>query len=95
MKLNDGARLHLFLLQTSPVLRGPIINGNKSFVFQCEVIYGSGDESQTIEVGWTFDWQQDQASSPQVISGSNRTVVLDGRHLQGHLDTRVSTWRLG
>ncbi|BFZ00888.1 hypothetical protein BsWGS_03927 [Bradybaena similaris] len=78
-----------FGIQTPPILSGPIINGNKSFVFRCEVIYGSRDESQSIEVSWTFDGQQDQASSPLVISGSNRTIVLDGRHLQGHLNTRV------
>ncbi|CAG5115783.1 unnamed protein product, partial [Candidula unifasciata] len=76
-------------LTTSPVLTGPILHANKSFVFQCEVIYSNTDDSQEIEVAWTFNGQQNPASPPLVIKGSNRTIVLDGRHLQGHLGTKV------
>lgn len=81
--------LFYFQLKSPPVLSGPILQDNRSFIFQCNVNDNSSIPGQAIEVVWTFDGQQDTSLPSQIISGDNQSAVLDGAHLKGHLNTQV------
>lgn len=65
---------------------------NRSFIFQCEVIYeySTSNFYQEIEAVWTFDGHQDSTIQPQIIHGSNKLLVLDGKILTGKLSKKVN-----
>ncbi|CAG5115784.1 unnamed protein product, partial [Candidula unifasciata] len=88
------------LLESPPLISGPEIQGNNSFGFICEVVCDEDDPDQRFEVAWTFnvlevvwafDGQQDTSLPSQIISGANRSAILDGSYLKGHLNTMVGT----
>lgn len=82
------------MFQTPPVLTGPISADNSSFVFQCQILSDAQNSSQEIEVAWTFNGQQDLTLPTETIDGHNKTAVLNGSLLMGHLGTQVRFYEI-
>ncbi|GFR59693.1 von Willebrand factor D and EGF domain-containing protein-like [Elysia marginata] len=76
-------------LKTRPTLTGPIILNNKSFEFHCDINWPQMDPDQRFQVVWTFEGKEDPAVLPQVLQDPDRTAILDGTLLRGHLNTNV------
>jgi hypothetical protein len=70
-------------------LNGPFVRSNKTFNFECEVGLSTNDKLQRIEVVWTFDGKEDPAIRPKIVLGHVRKDILDGKALNGHINTNV------
>lgn len=79
------------VLQQLPIATGPIVEGDQSFRFQCEFVYGPTDPDQVFEVLWTFNGQTDPSITTQTLTAGQRVATLSGEKLAAHLDTNVSS----
>ncbi|CAG5119973.1 unnamed protein product, partial [Candidula unifasciata] len=77
------------VLSQPPVVKGPIVEADQSFHFQCEITYGPSDADQVFEVFWTFNGRTDPSIKLQTLTADQRVATLSGDKLASHPDTNV------